>query len=433
MADRNPFFRWALFLAFVVVTGAVVSSALHNTSEAFWVLFPVWVAVGAIVFRLFPLPHIRGRMTTRLMTGAILVATPPVLYLGLVHLAGARASIRELLLGVYFFAFSFEAFLLYVFQAFDLVAAKLVKQCRRRWKLSITIGTRLVLYSLLIPFLVSTFAIHRFKILPNVSDPVVSTMALEDVGFSSRDERPCALRGWFFPLNQANGTILLCHGVGANRGDLRDVIQLFHEARFQVLAFDFRGHGESDGHTVTYGHAEKYDVLGAYDYLLARTDVDSDSLFAVGVSMGAASLLLALPDMPLVRAAVVDSAYAELESMARRRFRLFPVIVAGPLTRLTEFFAWVETGVNVRSVSPLVALGRITIPLFFFHGGDDTVIPVSETQRLFAAYAGQKRLHIEYGVPHAGTAILNPGFYQRETRKFFLESIKARPSDSDME
>ena len=42
-----------------------------------------------------------------------------------------------------------------------------------------------------------------------------------------------------------------------------------------MLAFDFRGHGQSGGHTVTYGHREKWDVLTGIDLLRERyPDID---------------------------------------------------------------------------------------------------------------------------------------------------------------
>ena len=299
----------------------------------------------------------------------------------------------------------------------------MVQWCGDRWRLIFKLGSRLALYSILIPFLLATFAMHRVKILPDRADSLLETMDFQDVTFPSRGERPVALRGWFFPHKRPEGTILVCHGVGANRGDLRHIIWLLHDARFQILAFDFRGHGESDGHTVTYGYAESDDVLGAYDYLLARNDVAQDRVFALGVSMGGASLLLALPRTPAVRAAVVDSAFGELESIVRHQFRWFPDPAITPLARATEFFGWIETGVNVRDVSPLRALGQIDIPLFFLHGSDDKTIPVAETRKLFAAYAGQKRLHIEEGVSHVGTVASDPMRYQREVTEFLLDSM----------
>ena len=53
-----------------------------------------------------------------------------------------------------------------------------------------------------------------------------------------------------------------------------EIVWILRKAGFQVLCFDFRGHGKSDGHTITYRFRKQQDVLGAWNHLMTRHDVD---------------------------------------------------------------------------------------------------------------------------------------------------------------
>ncbi len=419
--------RWmraSLLAVFIPGTFLPFKQLLGSRGEAFWLLLPAWVLVGSLLLRVIPPPRMVSRnRVVRIATPFVLVVFPAGFYLGLTFLIGGRPSLLELAVAVYFFAVSLEILLCYAFQAAAWVETRVRDQCTGAGKHLLVLGAKLALYSILVPFLLATFSVHRVKVLPRPPEKALR-LTWEDVSFPARGT-PCpTLRGWFFPLRKPVGTVLACHGVGANRADLLDIIWLLHDAGFQVLAFDFRGHGESDGHTVTYGFEEKDDVLGAWDYLLSRKDVDPDRILGFGVSMGAATLLLALPDLPRVRAAIADSAFADLDSMARHPYRFFPDAVGGALAGATAFFGWIETGIRVADVSPLRALERIRIPIHFFHGSEDRVIPVSGTERLFDGYRGPKKIRIEKGASHGGTAAADPFRYREEVREFFLEALR---------
>jgi hypothetical protein len=321
------------------------------------------------------------------------------------------------LTAVYFFALSLELPLLYFFGVLRRVEARVKRWPSRpaRWAgrgAALAAG-----YAVLIPFLMAIFAVHRVKLLPAAPDARLA-LEVEPVSFPSRDARPVQLFGWFLPRAGAKRTVLACHGVGANRADLVEILWLLNMAGFQVLAFDFRGHGESEGHTVTYGARERADVLGAWDYLLTRRDVDPEQVVALGVSMGAAALLQALPDLPGVRAAVIDSSFTDLRSMARHQYRLLPAPLAEAFGRATAWCGWVLAGVDADDVSPLRAIERVKVPLLFIHGEEDRIIPSAMSRQLHEAYGGTKKLWIHPAAGHGGTAGAGPERYKREAREW---------------
>ena len=150
-------------------------------------------------------------------------------------------------------------------------------------------------------------------------------LPVEEVHFPSRDG--LMLAGWFIPGTNG-GTVILAHGYDRSRANLLPHADYLHRAGFSVLLFDFRGRGESEGDTVTAGVKEPLDIQGAVDYLKGRPNVDPEHIGVQGVSLGAASAILAAAQTPEIRGVVAESAFKSVESTMSASFRHF----VGPAT-----------------------------------------------------------------------------------------------------
>jgi alpha-beta hydrolase superfamily lysophospholipase len=97
------------------------------------------------------------------------------------------------------------------------------------------------------------------------------------------------------PAGNARGTICLGHGQGEHAGRYHHVAQAFVRAGFVFLAFDWRGHGRSEG---PRGHAPSLDsLLDDFGRLLALAT--ARPCIAYGHSMGGLFVLaraLAVPE-----------------------------------------------------------------------------------------------------------------------------------------
>jgi alpha-beta hydrolase superfamily lysophospholipase len=80
---------------------------------------------------------------------------------------------------------------------------------------------------------------------------------------------------------------------------------------YGVLLFDLRNHGESEGNLTSLGLYEVRDVQAAVKYVLSRPEVNSDGIALLGDSMGAATVLQALPSLPDVKAVVAVGSVLE--------------------------------------------------------------------------------------------------------------------------
>jgi uncharacterized protein len=292
--------------------------------------------------------------------------------------------------------------------------------------LSIYIATRLV------------YALQE----PITATPAALGLAFHDVSFRSRGDG-LLLRGWFIPGLLPDGrmtaqrVIIVVHGARANRADpgtgVRDFSAELARHGFAVLAFDLRGMGQSPPAPLSMGYAEQRDVLGAVDFLrsgplpyprLGRPRV----IGGWGVSMGAATLLLAAAREPAIRAIVADSAYADILPILEReipgRSGLPPAVTPGIVLA-----AWTLYGIDYRAIRPVDVVARIAPrPLLFIQGAADTFILPSNARVLAAAARGPHahvHLWLVPGAPHAQGFHVAGKEYVRRVIAFLRASLSS--------
>ena len=263
-------------------------------------------------------------------------------------------------------------------------------------------------------------AIHPLRTVPKRT-PAVVGLAFEEVRFTTGDG--VELAGWLVPHPQPRGNVIFCHGHGRNREHGTGFLQTLHELGFNVLAFDFRGHGHSAGHTATFGKREVQDLVAAAAYFSKRSP--DKPLFLVGVSYGAAVALQALPQLPTVQAVWCEGCFGRFMTVVENRFTVLPRVLRKPLVSGYQVLAWLDCNFWVRDINPTDHLGQINIPIYFCHGIDDELVPFSDGQRLHDGYAGPKGHYWVEGATHYDLRRRNMAEYLNRLRTFFAESLDA--------
>jgi fermentation-respiration switch protein FrsA (DUF1100 family) len=254
------------------------------------------------------------------------------------------------------------------------------------------------------------------------TSPADYGLAYDDVAFSSRDG--VTLRGWFIPAPSAQGTVVFCPGHAGSMDP--DVVYApwFNEAGFNVLMFDFRAHGRSDGDRVSMGYFERQDLLGAVDYLKGRGIAEVGVL---GFSMGGSVGLITASQSDAIRAVVSDGGFARLESAllgwAHRR-RELPRWLTLSLARLTIAVAGWRLGARLSEAAPIHWVGRIAPrPVLFIHGDRDIYVPVADVEALYAAAGEPKELWRVADAEHRRVDRLRPAEYRERVIGFFERHI----------
>jgi alpha-beta hydrolase superfamily lysophospholipase len=239
----------------------------------------------------------------------------------------------------------------------------------------------------------------------------------ERVSFPSYDGT--ILRGWFVPAVHPRATVVFCHGrAGSKAPDLIYVPQ-FRQHGLNVLLFDFRAHGESDGNKSSLVYYERQDLLAAIAYLQKR---GIKEVGLMGFSMGAALAIATAPLSQAVRAVIADSAFAELRTILVTYLRQqgFPRALASGLTTLIIWTAGLRLDCHLPDADPLRWAGQIAPrPLLLIHGGQDEGIPVSDAQRLYNAAGEPKELWVVPEAKHRCVDKVCPEEYMRRVLSFF--------------
>ncbi|MGC2331416.1 MAG: alpha/beta fold hydrolase [Candidatus Acidiferrales bacterium] len=122
--------------------------------------------------------------------------------------------------------------------------------------------------------------------------------------------------GLFFPGLRGAPTIIVCHGYGAQRGDVLTLATALQEHQFNVFLFDFLGHGTVPGVT-TLGYRETGELRSAMQDLSTRDDVDPQHFGLWGTDMGAYAVLEVAATDKRVAALAVEDPYGDPRDMVR--------------------------------------------------------------------------------------------------------------------
>ncbi len=120
------------------------------------------------------------------------------------------------------------------------------------------------------------------------------------IGFQSLDDQT-TLSGWMFPAKgKPISTVILVHDSGKNRLqfgiDMPALYEFFVENHYNVLSFDLRHCGKSEGQLSAFGYAEWEDVIAAIQY--ARKFTTTQDVLLYGFGSGVTTTLFAWSRLP---------------------------------------------------------------------------------------------------------------------------------------
>jgi len=200
------------------------------------------------------------------------------------------------------------------------------------------------------------------------------------------------LKGWWCDASTPRlATLVYLHGVADNRSSGAGIAERFIGRGFDVVAYDSRAHGESEGDACTYGFFEKRDLHRVLDALPAGPIV------LLGTSLGGAVALQEAAGDARVTAVVAAETFSDLRTVATQRAPF--VFTAGAIDRAIRV-AEAQAGFRVAEVSPVLAAAAIKIPVLLVHGSADTDTPPDHSRAVLAALAGPKRLILVPGARH---------------------------------
>jgi len=244
----------------------------------------------------------------------------------------------------------------------------------------------------------------------------------EEAQFPSRDG--LLLGGWWIPAaGDARGTVVLCSGQnGSLDKDIPQAVPL-QRAGFNVLLFDFRAHGRSQGDLVTLGALEQADLFGALDYLERQRGVRRAGV--LGFSMGAGVATLVAAQDARVAALVVDGAFPRLAGLLQGYLRLrgVPGPLAGGFAQVVLWMAALRARYEIHRANPITLAGRISAPVLFIHGERDPFVRTDEVRALAACVAGPAEVWSLADCGHREASKRHPDEYDQRVVDWFARHL----------
>ena len=257
---------------------------------------------------------------------------------------------------------------------------------------------------------------------PQEDHPSNYGLGYEDVEFLSRKDR-ITLDGWYTTAKPSKGTIILVHGIGSVRSGngAVEIASLLNKRGLSALLFDLRAHGSSGGDQISAGQREKYDVMGAFDYLVGR-GVAAERIGLLGFSMGAGISILAASEEPEIRAVVADSPFANVADLVAQetaRKTIFPEWIVPIFLPTTTFMAAKIHDIHIDDLVPEKHVAQLNYPVMIIHGHQDTRIPVSHGLRVYRASPSGSTVWVAPDVDHVDTFLTYPTRYIDEITGYF--------------
>jgi len=196
--------------------------------------------------------------------------------------------------------------------------------------------------------------------------------------------------GWHIPCDHSRGLCILFHGYAGCKSSLLAEALAWQDLGYETFLVDFRGCGNSSGHTTTIGYHEADDVAAAFQY--ARRKLTQRPIVLYGQSMGAAAILRAVAFYDLQpRAVVLECPFDRMLSTAKNRFSVIG-LPPFPFAHLLVFGGGVQHGFSGFGHNPVDYAEQVVCPVLLMSGERDTRVTKEQVTAVFNNIAGEKQL-----------------------------------------
>lgn len=207
-----------------------------------------------------------------------------------------------------------------------------------------------------------------------------------DVSFQNASGQK--LHGWLLLPPGVQGkvpVVLHTHGNAGNVDSHLAFSQFLVDRGYAVFIFDYRGYGRSEKGGRLSRNALMEDTRAAFDTLLQRPEIDPTRVAVYGVSIGSVFASAIAAERTEVRAVVLAAPFSGWMRIAHTH-----VPFLGPLL--------VRSGLD--PIDQCRKLG--SRPLLLIHGGQDSIIPPIESERIETAAKRAGVAVTRLVVPEAG-------------------------------
>ncbi|AFY68519.1 alpha/beta hydrolase fold protein [Thalassoporum mexicanum PCC 7367] len=216
-----------------------------------------------------------------------------------------------------------------------------------------------------------------------------------------RENESDRIHAWWVPNDlkqqKPSKVIIYFHGNGGNLSEYVYVTERLHKAGFSVLIINYRGYGCSGGDFPQEANIYE-DAQTALNYLIEKKQIPPTDILAYGYSLGGAVAIDLAAKNPDLGGLVVEGGFTSMLDMAS--FNAPSWIPINLL--LTERF------------DSIAKIPNLDMPVLFFHGTEDEIIPTYMSEKLYEVAPEPKALVLVPNADHGNTAELAGSKYAQE-------------------
>ena len=204
-----------------------------------------------------------------------------------------------------------------------------------------------------------------------------------------------------YRVHKTMPVVIYLHGNSSNREEGMNQVPLLLRHHINVFLFDFSGSGLSEGEYITLGYQEKDDLETVVNFLSSYPGVGKIGVW--GRSMGAATALMYLYKDSRIKAAVIDSTFADFNVLAKqlcRKVKAIPDILINFAMYFVKKTIKERCGFEIEELRPIDHAKLCTAAAFFIHAMKDELIPLEHTLKIYEQYGGEKVLNVCGGGHH---------------------------------
>ena len=221
---------------------------------------------------------------------------------------------------------------------------------------------------------------------------------------------------WYAAATGARSCVILLHGITTNKDYVTAEAARFLEKGFNVLLLDFRGHGQSSGHTSTMGFDETHELELAFRY--AR-EAGNSKVIVYGVSLGAIVAMKAVADERIhPHALIADMPFDNLHNHLKTRASDvgFP---SQPFAFLVTLWIGLERGYNGFSHSVSDYATAVRCPVLLQWGARDRYVNQQAIEKVYSHLAASQKKMVTYTeADHESLLRADPELWEQEVMGF---------------
>jgi pimeloyl-ACP methyl ester carboxylesterase len=187
--------------------------------------------------------------------------------------------------------------------------------------------------------------------------------------------------------------VIVLHGLGESKASFPyfGVAGLLAKKGYRAVLIDLRDHGHSGGEYVTYGALESKDVRAVVDALLGEGLI-TEPIYAFGNTLGASTAIQYAAGDPRCRGVVAIAPYKDFRSVGWRVVTFRNAMMSPQEYDRIVAEAGRMAGFDPDEASAVKAAARLHCPLLVIHGMLDLSVPTEDSEAVYEAATGAKKL-----------------------------------------